>query len=965
MPRRKQNVDAYGKSWSPIDLPNLEKAIKLYERLNYLQDHFADSLSGSHNIMSQINEKTDIQNELQKLGIKLTEDQAKEVADLLKHKQKENELLDKRNKLYKQESSIDNVKHRAGIGYDNSNVSWNNVGSTVAGAYQQKYAQNQLNKNYEYFKSNSTSSNNKLITKLTENKTVNDLNASASKFSKAGSLMQIAVNAFKEGVDIFVAGIKQGFNNQVSAYENTFSNIAARTYTTNSQYLSKQRNLNNELSSSGLSDNIKSSEVQQMWNKLASNGANTDAMFAQGTENVITEKILPYLDTSTVLWQQLQQSLGPTFVKQMRGINKATLEVADNTYYTEKIINDMLPLMQYLSDSQEDESAKGMAEASGFTAKAMDLGLNQSEVDNLTSSFSTLFTNPGKVITEGSAIEKYAWEQINQAGLSMNNPDDYAEILGILASTQKYFADMVPDANGNLLNSSAADVAISSIGGNYLSAKLWQNMSYEDIQKMVKAGNKAGSSTESKGTEALNNLTTGKLQTVQDKRDTWLENITNDVAYLKEKFPTWFDVIGVAVKGIVGGIAASVVGKGIGALVGSTAGGTGAGILAGGGGIALGAIGTTLAAVAIPALIASGINSYQSSKNNEQTKNINNRLSNLMEQEANNGVENEMDQYINALDKVQSRGNIGIWNADSEVGANFTKRTQLANGAWVNTETSMGDATSFTAGGENILSAFTSLDKDTRESYGLEAAWWKSGEDEAKDALNWFYSQSDSEGYNKIKTYALSNYLNHNKDKINYAQVVAALNIAAYKNGLSNEQAIAGPLSSIAGITLYSDKNDITAFLEKAGITEASKITDIYNMLGSKEVDFYLMNNKGGWMTFPEASTFKEEFNLHRLGLNRVPYDNYPALLHENETVLTASTAEELRNLVSTYRETSQQSVSFDAIIQTQTAALITELRLIKESIDSLNSSPLKTTWNSNETLNNMKHIRSTNSFNN
>lgn len=965
MPRRKQNVDAYGKSWSPIDLPNLEKAIKLYERLNYLQDHFANSLSGSHNIMSQINEKTDIQNELQKLGIKLTEDQAKEVADLLKHKQRENELLDKRNKLYKQESSIDNIKYRAGIRNNNSNVSWNNVGSTIAGAYQEKYIQNQLNKNYEYFKDNSVSNNAKLITKLSQNKTINDINNSANKFSKAAGLMQIAVNAFKEGVDIFVAGIKQGFNNQVNAYESTFSNVAARTYTTNSQYLSKQRNLNNELASSGLSDNIRSSEVQQMWNKLASNGANTEAMFAQGTENVITEKILPYLDTSTVLWQQLQQSLGPTFIKQMRGINKATLEVADNTYYTEKVVNEILPLMQYLNDEAKEDAAKSAAEASGFTAAALDANYTQADVDRVAENYKTLFTSPGKVITEGTAAEKRAWIELQRLGLNPENPEDTAEIMEVLLKNEKFWADKLPETGQDLLHSSVADVAGSVVGLDLNTIRSAQNHSYEDIENAREAGNKAGELALNSGEVALNNLKQGELQSAQDKRDTWLENITNDVAYLKEKFPTWFDIIGVAVKGIVGGIAASVVGKGIGALVGSTAGGTGAGILASGGGIALGAVGTTLAMVAIPALIASGINAYQSNKNNEQTKNINNRLNNLMEQEANNGVENEMDQYVNALNKVQSRGNIGIWNADSEVGANFTKRTKMANGSWIDTETSMGDATSFTAGGKNILSAFTSLDKDTRESYGLEASMWKSGEDEAKDALNWFYSQSDSEGYNKIKTYALSNYLNHNKDKINYAQVVAALNIAAYKSGLSNEQAIAGPLSSIAGINLYSDKNDISAFLQKAGITEASKITDVYNMLGSKQVDFYLMDNKGGWLTFPDASTFKEEFNLHRLGLNRVPYDNYPALLHENETVLTASTAEELRNLVNTYRETNQQSISFDTIIQTQTAALITELRLIKASIDNLNSSPLKTTWNNNETLNNMKHIRSTNSFTN
>jgi len=63
MPIRKQNVDAFGKSWSPIDLPNLERAVKLYERLNYLQDHFAGSLSGTNKIMSQINEQAEIKEE--------------------------------------------------------------------------------------------------------------------------------------------------------------------------------------------------------------------------------------------------------------------------------------------------------------------------------------------------------------------------------------------------------------------------------------------------------------------------------------------------------------------------------------------------------------------------------------------------------------------------------------------------------------------------------------------------------------------------------------------------------------------------------------------------------------------------------------------------------------------------------------------------------------------------------------
>ena len=64
----------------------------------------------------------------------------------------------------------------------------------------------------------------------------------------------------------------------------------------------------------------------------------------------------------------------------------------------------------------------------------------------------------------------------------------------------------------------------------------------------------------------------------------------------------------------------------------------------------------------------------------------------------------------------------------------------------------------------------------------------------------------------------------------------------------------------------------------------------------------------------------------YRQGLDEVPYDDYPALLHEGEAVLTASTANELRNLVDEYRSTSEQSANFDAIINNQTSALVNKL---------------------------------------
>ena len=73
----------------------------------------------------------------------------------------------------------------------------------------------------------------------------------------------------------------------------------------------------------------------------------------------------------------------------------------------------------------------------------------------------------------------------------------------------------------------------------------------------------------------------------------------------------------------------------------------------------------------------------------------------------------------------------------------------------------------------------------------------------------------------------------------------------------------------------------------------------------------------------------------HRLGLSEVPYDNYVASLHEGEAVLTASTANELRNLITEYRDTTNQAVSFDAIIQAQTATLVTKFDEVVSAIKS------------------------------
>ena len=97
-----------------------------------------------------------------------------------------------------------------------------------------------------------------------------------------------------------------------------------------------------------------------------------------------------------------------------------------------------------------------------------------------------------------------------------------------------------------------------------------------------------------------------------------------------------------------------------------------------------------------------------------------------------------------------------------------------------------------------------------------------------------------------------------------------------------------------------------------------------------EEAEMALKNAKAAGLsrsTYSEIQETMDKFGIesYRQGINDVPEDQL-AVLHQGEAVLTASTANELRNLTDTYRETATQSYNIDAIIQNQTSALITKM---------------------------------------
>lgn len=137
-----------------------------------------------------------------------------------------------------------------------------------------------------------------------------------------------------------------------------------------------------------------------------------------------------------------------------------------------------------------------------------------------------------------------------------------------------------------------------------------------------------------------------------------------------------------------------------------------------------------------------------------------------------------------------------------------------------------------------------------------------------------------------------------------------------------------------------------------------SAFSSIYD---SDEDASYWINKIQKWGNFynPQISTSagktttyitpKDFKNYHRQGLDEVPYDNYVASLHEGEAVLTASTANELRNLLDEYRNNNQSSANLDVIIQQQTNDLCNKLNEVVTAISRLSIGGGITTTSSND----------------
>ena len=775
-----------------------------------------------------------------------------------------------------------------------------------------------------------------------QQETAKKASGALKKFSLGAELINVASNTFNAAVSKWTEIFNRGKTNQIRAYEDTFTNISVRNGVTRDQYTGvggAQWKLNNVLSDMGLRNNIASSDVQRMWDTMATNGIKIDMSSeerrAEITErainNVMTQTVVPQLKTGTAEFEILNDRLDGNFVKDIRGINKANMELAGNTYVVQDLIQEIIDQVQPMSDEAISNLAQGSAEFTAMVDKLTPYMGKEAAKSYATQIFK-MQNYSDQIMRSGSTYEKMWLTDTMNSPYNLYDALDWNNIAGLgVDITQKAMSwtpDYTSTTNGIVTNS-----VLHSLG---LQAN--QGMGASNLTKNGLTGSGLAAATDMTPEEyaAYKNaveqsFTNDENQTQEKLQNITVENLMNELAVVNEWLGNWAGVIETAIKGIgailLTKIVGGIIGKGIGLLSG--VGGAAAGAGSGGLFAALGAAGPiALGVAAVGAGIAIGNAIAQKISQNQQE------------------------------DKKEKEAGLT---------AEYLKSGKASNQASATLQ-AVSDASMETQSYQN----------EQLEKYGIKDSpqWFSGAETDIKYTLEDAQDKHNWEAYNQAKAFKIYGSTAFDKDFQKKALIAFAI-------ALDHDDMLSGTFDKL-GIQ-FNSAADIKSTIKDLGYT----VTDVFaafDGLMASDLDGYPADGKGGYTDLHQLrysmNTVKKYFDLtpeeeelyrkigyHRQGLDSVPIDNYPAILHQGEAVLTAATANELRNLLDEYRDTTQQTVNFDNIIRTQTQDLITKMDEIKQVMINSSSSignftdTLQQTKAKEILYTSMKHVHSTKSF--
>lgn len=924
--QRKIGKDTY----SLFDVDNMRQANKELEKQMQYYERRAEALRT----------ELKLQKEIDKLNEKEQRERAAKQRDLDFYTSK---LDDINTKLVKNDGVMKNWnKHIRGTFINPANPTQNVndiIGIVQSNAQRPKNFQDIMNKSFQtkvndvykkvaantynnYKRQGADFTDSKVVNKMyaeAQEKTATKVDGIYKKYNAATSILKVAADTFNTAVNTWVGVAKAGLNNQYNAFENSFSNISVRSGVTRQNYYDTQWRVNNILGDMDLRNNIATSEIQNMWNSMANAGINIDMsnekaraeITARAIDNVLTNKIVPYLDTTTTQWEQLINAQ-PELQKNIRGINRLNADIVGNNYITQDLLQSILDDLQPIADNATMDLAMEASGASAFINSAMKsvddggLGLDAATAKSLWTQLYKQRYYGSEILRSGSVSEKYAYTNVlSQDEYDLFNSADTPEILGMNLSSIGSLANIGPGFKSN--QSGLQQSILNNAWGinPAMSAYTDRDDLSQRIDEFVDAGNKAQESLEQYADLATSDFTNDRNQTQTALQDITLENFMNELAVGKQGLGHWTEIIVTAIKGIGTILATGLIAKGIGALTGLSGGGaalsTSSGIVA--------ALGSTAAAITGGVTLATAAIQIGASIADSQDA-----------------------EYGNAYAEAHSEEFNGNTNAATATGELKSSKN------WDLSHTLRNSGKGLSTVGMRIADIFWNRDNEAKTNpvhYNSNLAEYNNFQISTADSDEWMYT------------------------------LLAAYAMALDEQGMLDSTSI---LQDSYGVTLKS--SDIKDFIEGNGITYSAIQQAVQTL---KDADMYPADIDGNyWDGTLTKDELKSKYNIdtalgYRQGLDYVPYDNYPAMLHEGEAVLTATTANTLRDLLSEYQASNNQAVNYDSAMQTQTNSLVAKLDELIAVVASANGSLFTTsddTKKAQSILNNsMRHMTSTKNF--
>lgn len=900
------------------------------------------------------------------------------------------------------------------------------------------------------------------------------LNLAAQGLQEAGELLQKGI---RQLTSLFTTGI----NNQSNAYENTFTNISVRNGTTRSQYYGAQARVNNILGDMGLRNNIATSQVQEMWNTLASEGIKVDLTDQETTtraiETILTNQIVPYLDMSSSYMQKLATD-NPNLMKQVRGIGTSIQNVEGSNVVANDYLQDMMDSLSPMAELAEQEIGLQYADSLAQLENLRNQGYSDSQIGELYNSLKTMVEDPYKALTSGDTLMSMTVADVIGSGKDLK---DSGNMLRTYMYNLTGLANSVPEGNWSSL---FGGILANSFGGG--SAGLWTTTNEKNINAFLssQAGYSASSGVNSAASTATSAFTNDQNQTNKTLQNITLENLMNELSVINEWMGNWTNVIVNAITGI-GGIIKTVVGGKIassllggkasgilggvsnglnsaGTFIGSglangfsnaapTAIGAGkigaltgtggaiagaAGVLAGGAmavkggmdvyndfqsgdvnaGTALSGIGAAGGAVGAGALLAFGASNpigwvalaiggagllgrklYDlatetgdiSDELQEQTNEVmkNYQETHNKEIDSLNEVRDQLLKSNDAEEQKQLLINVGIATQEELNDEMYNNKQALVDltDQYIASQKELNGAAeelvsqlenkdneqqnSISTGMFSILdknyNEMSDSDKQAAAEFGKKYySWLQEQAASGNEDASWRLDKMDKNGINLLD----DEFTSKDLDAIMHYGVNSTSNklVKSFMTDSDNVHNITTnkAIQEALGLDSSFSKTDWT--------TAANYIESAINSNDNDTTNNYLAQAKAMGLTYDVLSKMSPELtkqlndkgiSSYRQGTNEVPEDQL-AYLHQGEAVLTASTANELRNLTDTYRETTTQSYNLDAIIQSQTSSLITKMDEIIRAITTGTSTPTSDTNKASSKLwNSLTYIQSTKNF--